>query len=109
MDVNLSGKDRVPRFWANSADNEQVIVDLMVLGIGVCFGAIHCIAWGFSSLTHTELLMWRVLCIAITAVPVYITLGLLLGGWLLPEMGLEKFITTVLFFFALYLELYFIS
>ena len=58
MDVNLSGKDRVPRFWNNSADNEQVIMDPIVLGIGVCFGAIHCIAWGFSFLTHMELLMW---------------------------------------------------
>ena len=108
MNVDLSGKDGVPMFWANSADNEQVIVDLIVLGIGVCFGAIHCIAWGFSFPTHTELLMWRVLCVAITAVPVHITLGLLLSRWLLPEMGLEKFITTVLFF-ALYPELYFIS
>ena len=26
--------------------------DKIVLGVGVCFGAIHCISWGFSLLTH---------------------------------------------------------
>ena len=42
-DVNLSHKDRVPMFWANSA-GEQEIADVIVLGVGVCFGAIHWIA-----------------------------------------------------------------
>ena len=29
-------------FWANSA-GEQEIADVIVLGVGVCFGAIHCL------------------------------------------------------------------
>ena len=56
--------------------------DMIVLGVGVCFGAIHCISWDFSFPTHTELLMWQILCVAITAVPIYIPLGFFLGGWL---------------------------
>ena len=74
VDVDLSGEDSMPRFWANS-DNDAVITDFIVLGVGVCFGAIHCIAWGFPFLTHKELLMWRVSCVAITAIPIYIPLG----------------------------------
>ena len=41
--------------------------------------------------------MWRVLCVAITAVPIYITLGFILGRWL-RDMGLKKFGITVLYF-----------
>ena len=81
--VNLSREDRVPRFWANSSSPDAGNADLIVLGVGVCFGAIHCISWGFSFPTHKELLMWRILCVAITAVPIYITLGYILGALLL--------------------------
>ena len=82
-DVNMSREDRVPRFWANTTGGEEIaIADLTVLGVGVCFGAIHCIAWHFSFPTHTELLMWRISSVAITAVPVYIPLAFSLGGGL---------------------------
>ena len=68
-DTNLSRGDRVPRFWANSSREDATIADVIVLGIGVCFGAIHCIAWSFSFPTYIELLMRRISSIAITAVP----------------------------------------
>ena len=81
-DVNLSLSDRVPRFWANSSEDNVLIADIIMLGVGICFGAIHCIAWGFSFPTHTELLMWRMSSVAITAGPVYIPLMFALGAWL---------------------------
>ena len=78
QDVDLSREDRVPKFWSDD-QGDFIIADVIVLGVGACFGAIHCIAWDFSFPTHTELLMWRVSSIAITAVPIYIPLMLALG------------------------------
>ena len=80
--VDLSREDRVPRFWANSSDDDAGIADLVVLGVGVCFGAIHCTAWAFSFPTDTELLMWQISSVAITALPIYIALMFLLGVWM---------------------------
>ena len=78
--VDMSRKDRVPMFWADDRRGEYfLIADGIVLGVGVCFGAIHCIAWHFSFPTPTELLMWRISSVAITAVPIYIPLMFFLG------------------------------
>ena len=82
-DVVLSREDRVPRFWANNSSRSDLgIADSIVLGVGVCFGAIHCIAWLFPFPTHVELLIWRISSVAITAVPIYIFLMLFLVDWL---------------------------
>ena len=81
--VDLSREDKVPRFWANSTGNGVMIADIIMLGVGICFGAIHCIAWHFSFPTHPELSIWRISSIAITAVPFYIALMFSLGIWLL--------------------------
>ena len=86
--VNLRHEDRVPRFWANSVENDYITADLIMLGVGVCFGAIHCIAWHFSFPTHAELSIWRISSVAMTVVPFYIPLTLLLAGWL-EDMGFE--------------------
>ena len=69
--VNLSREVKIPRFWAYSTAKDVAIADIIVLGVGVCFGAIHCIAWSFSFPTHAELLIWRISSVAITSVPVY--------------------------------------
>ena len=79
-DVNLSYEDRVPKFWADDQRGDcTLIADGIVLGVGVCFGAIHCVAWFFSFPTHMELLTWRISSVAITAVPIYIPLMFFFG------------------------------
>ena len=94
--VDLRREDRVPRFWADTNSDDVVVADIIVLGVGVCFGAIHCIAWVFSFPTHTELLMWRISSVAITALPIYIPLIFVLADWLRWMMDSQK-----LFFFVL--------
>ena len=84
--VNLSHEDRVPRFYANSTENNALIADTIMLGVGICFGAIHCITWVFPFPTHTELLIWQVSSVAITTIPTYIPLIFGLGRWL-ENMG----------------------
>ena len=39
-DVDLSRKDRVPRFWSDDQGNDFLTADGIVLLVGVCFGAI---------------------------------------------------------------------
>ena len=67
--VDLSRKDRVPRFWADSGRQDVNTADGIVLTVGVCFGAIHCIAWFFSIPTHVEMLMWQISCVTMTVFP----------------------------------------
>ena len=83
--VRLSREDSVPMFWGSSTGDEVFIADIIILGVGICFGAIHCIAWRFSFPTDAELLMWRISCVAITTIPVHIFLGLFLAVVLQSE------------------------
>ena len=102
-EVYLSDEDRVPMFWADNRSSEYVLIaNGIVLGVGVCFGAIHCIAWHFSFPTPTELLMWRISSVAITAVPVYIPLMMGLGGVLGGLMDFDKAGATFLYFGPLF-------
>ena len=98
--VNLSHEDRVPRFYANSTENNALIADTIMLGVGICFGAIHCITWVFPFPTHTELLIWQVSSVAITTIPTYIPLIFGLGRWL-ENMGFILLVLLVLFQFSL--------
>ena len=99
-DVDLGHEDRVPRFWADDQSGDFIGADITVLEVGVCFGAIHCISWGFSFPTYMELLIWQVLCVAITAVPVYIPLGFLLVTSL-KNTEYSKFAALFIYFWAI--------
>ena len=97
--VDMSRANSVPMFWADNRSGEHVVIaDSIVLGVGVCFGAIHCIAWHFSFPTPTELLMWRISSVAITAVPIYIPLMFFLGVLLGGLMNSDKLGVTVFYF-----------
>ena len=95
--VVLSREDKVPRFWADNKE-DFIFADFIVLGVGVCFGAIHCIAWLFSLPTHTELLMWRISSVAITAFPIYIGFGFFLATWANFNVGVTEVILALSLF-----------
>ena len=79
-DVELSRKDRVPRFGADNKSDDVFNTDAIVLEVGVCFVAIHRIAWSFSFPIHTELLIWRMSSVAISAFIWALYLEVSLGG-----------------------------
>lgn len=74
-DANLSDITEVPRFWSGQPTKDQILIaNVITLMVGGIFGAVHCVAWPFSFLSHTELILWRISCIAMVAGPVYILL-----------------------------------
>ena len=77
--ADLSRKERVPRFGANSTDRDSNVTNLKVLGVGACLWSI---AWAFSFPTHAELLIWRISSVAITTVPAYFFLTIGSNSWL---------------------------
>ena len=99
-DIDLRHEDRVPRFWSDTTDEDVIIAHLIMLGVGVCFGAIHCIAWHFSFPTHTELLIWRISSVAITALPLYIPLMIGFGMLLGVSIDTENLYATVVYLSA---------
>ena len=99
--VDLSHKERVPRFWADTTNNKHMIADAIVLGAGICFGEINCIAWHFSFPTHAELLIWQISSVSITAVLIYIPLMLYLDSWLI-DMDFDN----MFFILFLFQEIY---
>ena len=98
--IDLSHEDRVPRFWSDTTNDDVIIAHVIMLGVGVCFGAIHCIAWHFSFPTHTELLIWRISSVAITALPIYIPLVIVFGGLLGVTIDTENVYVTVVYLSA---------
>ncbi|KAJ7331473.1 hypothetical protein DFH08DRAFT_1021642 [Mycena albidolilacea] len=71
-----------PMFWADCTNRKIVSrADTITLLIGLLFGAVHCLAWSFLFPSHTEIILWRISCAALIAVPFYVSiLGLLVLG-----------------------------
>lgn len=73
--VDLTREPRVPMFW--SGKPEACSLSDATLGasiLGAVFGALHCIAWSSHFPSKAELLLWRVSCIGMIAVPLIVTL-----------------------------------
>jgi hypothetical protein len=89
------------------AGNREITWPCGIVGavIATIFGAIHCVAWSFQFLSHTEQLLWRIASLSITCLPmaawfagVGIALVEELDGKLLMVLGwLLVTIITVLF------------
>jgi hypothetical protein len=76
--VNLHERTKAPMFYSGKPTGKETFTaDGITLAAGVVFGAIHCIAWSFDFRSHTELLLWRVSSIAITAVPALLLLSII--------------------------------
>ncbi|KAF8175518.1 hypothetical protein K438DRAFT_1979743 [Mycena galopus ATCC 62051] len=66
---------RAPMFWSNDpGDNIVSRADVITLLVGLLFGAIHCVAWSFPFPSHTEVILWRISCTVMIAVPVYVSI-----------------------------------
>jgi hypothetical protein len=66
----LNKERQVPMFWSGKpGDKVEAHAMLCASIIGIAFGATHFIAWNSEFPSDIELLLWRISCIAITAVP----------------------------------------
>jgi hypothetical protein len=77
--VDLHSSKKVPTFYSGKPETEPIAADSITLAAGVVFGAIHCVAWSFPFVSHTEAFLWRLSSVAITAVPVLPILAMALG------------------------------
>lgn len=72
--VHLGGLKRIPTFYAGnfggkSGDTRITIANGITLGMGLVFGAIHCIAWSFQFSSRTEQILWRLSAVIIVGLP----------------------------------------
>jgi hypothetical protein len=68
--VDYAQQSSLPMFWAGqpgSGDGIGVSMVMSILAAG--FGGIHFIAWNSEFPSRAELILWRVACIVLTAVP----------------------------------------
>jgi hypothetical protein len=76
--VQLSKQRKVPIFWSSRCSNDDDKASIgALLGpsiLGMAFGAIHFIAWWYGFPSHAELILWRMSCIALVAVPLLSTI-----------------------------------
>jgi hypothetical protein len=105
--VDLHDRVKVPMFYSGKPANWEVYAaDCITLVGGVVFGAVHCIAWSFDFPSHTERFLWRLSSIAITSVPVLLSLfiGILYLEYLhlRARVGIERgSISTVIVMMAM--------
>jgi hypothetical protein len=93
--VNLQDETEVPRFYSGKPGKREIyIANCITLFTGVAFGAVHCIAWSFDFPSHTERFLWRLSCIAITAVPALLSLSI--GTGYLASKVSSGFLTMVI-------------
>jgi hypothetical protein len=72
---NLSEESQVPMFWSGKPG--ITIEERSMLGasiLGMVFGAIHFTSWNSEFPSHIELILWRVSCVTVTAVPLTVTI-----------------------------------
>ena len=77
-------KKRVHRQYSGFLPPLQFLGSFLVGGASaITFGGIHCIAWSFAFPSHAERILWRVCCIVIMGVPVFLAVvfGLLMLFW----------------------------
>ena len=68
--VDISKETSVPMFWSGKPD-ELLLAGASIAPslLGSAFGAIHCVAWSSEFPSRAELILWRISCIAMIAVP----------------------------------------
>ncbi|KAH6897618.1 hypothetical protein BKA70DRAFT_1316077 [Coprinopsis sp. MPI-PUGE-AT-0042] len=75
----------VPVFYTYSEAPDiapsSIAISALAMFLASCFGAIHCIAWTFSSLTEPETLLWRICALLICLSPVMSCITFLAATW----------------------------
>jgi len=72
--VDLHERKQVPMFYSGKPDNTYLAIGIPVIA-DLAFGAVHCIAWFFQYATPTEMFLWRLSSIALTAIPTLLFLS----------------------------------
>ncbi|KIM33634.1 hypothetical protein M408DRAFT_310106 [Serendipita vermifera MAFF 305830] len=73
--ITLSEETSIPMFWSGRIDDNHLgSAGLGASILGSAFGGIHCIAWSSEFPSRSELVLWRVSCAAMVAVPFTVTL-----------------------------------
>ena len=76
---DLSKEVSVPMFWSGRLYDALALKASMGPSLlGVAFGAIHCIAWNSEFPSHSELILWRISCMAMIIVPTVAALACLM-------------------------------
>ncbi|KIM25422.1 hypothetical protein M408DRAFT_210645 [Serendipita vermifera MAFF 305830] len=70
---HISKLSSIPMFWSGKSAHDSVAdATLGPAILGAAFGAIHCISWISEFPSRGELIVWRISCVAMIAVPVFV-------------------------------------